>query len=875
MLTTALQTLRTRFTLFTGTFIALSLGVALIAGTGQVLDATRRQSAPVTGWYDAADVVVRAPQSYSVRFGRGDGAYDETRTGTRVHRLADAEETVRRIEAVPGVDQVVVDRSVPARLSGGPAAGDGTETVARGWSSAPPARLRLSEGRAPARSGEVVLAPAPGAEPEARAGDRRVLFTSQGREEVRVVGVAEGLGSADPGGPTTVFLTDPAVRQMSSAPSAADAIAVVAEPGLAAATLADRIRAALPDSTITVRTGAGKESGTAGARRAGALDEVATLLAVMALIGCFVSVFVVAGTFAFSVAQRRRELALLRTLGATPSQVTRLVTTEAALLGLVASGVGCALGAQAGDLLVSVLKHYAMAPAGMTVTVSAPVLVISFVTGVVVALAGAFSASRRAAGVRPAETLREADVESGVMTRGRWIAGGFCSAVAVLLLLQLPRAGSDGAVVVSLLLTMVLVVVLTAFAPLLVPPLVWAAARPLAAFTRSTGALAADNARAAVRRTASCAAPILVAVAVAGALIGMSNATSATAVADERAHLRADIVVEGPGEVGVPAVAVRELDGVPGVRGSVPVATTTGHLVGSSALIPAGIGAVDPGGLSDGFRLRTAEGSMDDLRGATVAVSRTLADQAGWHSGEEVRLRLSDTTELELTVTAVLKSTAGLPGVLLPRDTLLSADPGISVGRVYLTLAGDADPGDATRRAAAVARAYGAEALGRAAWLDRSAEAAEREGRVLVLVLLGMALAYTAVAIANTLVMAAEQRASVVLLMRRLGATGGQVVRSVLWETLTVVAVGGVLGSAAAGVTVLGLGRASAEAGDGAVLPVPWSETRVVLGSCLVVAVTASLVPTLIQLRVTRIPRPAPDRRLLRARRGGAQASRR
>ncbi|MEU0139203.1 FtsX-like permease family protein [Streptomyces albidoflavus] len=854
MLTIALQTLRTRFTLFIGTFIALSLGVALIAGTGQVLDATRKQDGPAAaGRYDAADAVVRAPQSYSVTFGSGDGAYEETRTGTRTHRLDDAGEVAGKVAAVDGVARVVVDRSVPAQLLDG---ADATAvTTARAWTAAALAPHLLSDGREPAAAGEVVLAPAPGAEAGARVGDRLALLTAQGREEVRVVGIATRPGPAEPEGAATAFLTEDALAGLNPAPAEADAVAVFAEPGAAAGTVADAVRAALPDSPLAVHTGTGKESGTAGANRAAALDEVATLLAIMALIGCFVSVFVVSGTFAFSIAQRRRELALLRTVGATPAQVTRMVTAEAAALGAAASAVGCLIGVQGSDGITAVLQHYGMAPADMEVPVSVPVLVISFVIGLAVALAGVLAASRRAARVRPAETLRESDTDTKVMTRGRWITGGLFLALAVLLLVQLPRAGDDGAVVISLLLTEILVIAMVAFAPLLVPPLVRVAAWPVAALTRFTGTLAADSARAAVRRTASCAAPILVTVAVAGSLVSMSDATSASAVNDERTHLRAGAVVESGTRIGVPEEGVRELGGLPDVRSASPVEVTSGFLVGFNALIPSDVGAVDPARLADSFELKAADGDLAGLRGDTVAVSRTLSAQAGWKTGDEVSLRLSDTTALKLKVVAVLDASAGLPGALLPRDTLLDADPGLAAGRVYLALDEGADAAQVAGAADAVAREYGAAAFDRESWLERSAADSEREGRILVLVLLGMALLYTGIAIANTLVMAAEQRASGVLLLRRLGATGGQVLRSVLWETLTVVVVGGILGIAAAGVTVLGMSRALDGAG-GASFPVPWAEMGGVLGGCLLIAMIASLIPTVLQLRSTRTPRP-------------------
>lgn len=137
MLSIALSTLRTRWALFAGTFVALSLGVALIASTGQVLDATRGTSKPSSpGRYDAAAVVVRAAQSFTVGFGTGGGAYDQRQTATSPHRLADARRTADAVRTVPGVRQVVIDRSLPARVVAGHAGESAERPVGHGWSSA-------------------------------------------------------------------------------------------------------------------------------------------------------------------------------------------------------------------------------------------------------------------------------------------------------------------------------------------------------------------------------------------------------------------------------------------------------------------------------------------------------------------------------------------------------------------------------------------------------------------------------------------------------------------------------------------------------------------------------------------------------------------
>ncbi|TBO58661.1 FtsX-like permease family protein [Streptomyces kasugaensis] len=850
MLSLALSTLRTRWTLFAGSFIALALGVALIAGTGQVLDATRGTSKPAgPGRYDAAAVVVRAGQSFTVGFGTGDGAYDQRQTATSPHRIEDVRRVADAVRAVPGVRQVVIDRSLPARVVAGHAGDTAARPVGHGWSSARLTPFHLVRGHAPAGDGQMVLAASLAERAGADVGDRVAVVTPRGRVRMTVAGIAAPSGKDGVPGEATVFLADDTARRLSADPDRADAVAVLAAPGTSVTALAGRIRAALPDQSLKAGTGTAKGGDPTAAARTAVLGDVATLLAVMAVLAGFVSVFVVSGTFAFAVARRGRELALLRTVGATPPQVRRMIMAESAVLGVVASAAGCGIGIFGGRLLAAVLSYVGMAPEDFDVPVSPLILLLSFGTGLGVALLGVFAASRRAAKVRPAEAVRESAVETRVMTTGRWITGSLFLALSVLLLVLLGKAGADGAMVISLVLTEILVVTMVAFAPLLVPPLVRLATFPLAAVTRATGALAGDNARAAVRRTASAAAPVMVTVAVAGSLVGVTTASTATAIADDRAHLTADAVVAADGGPGLPAAALRELSAVPGVRAASPAVGTSGFLVGSDVVMAGGIGAVDPATLPGVIRLDTVKGSLDDLRGDAIAVTRSLAGQLGWRVGDEAEVYLADATKVRVKVVAVIGSSAGLPPVLFPRDALVRHAPDTMADTVYLSLAPDADRAAVEAAAGRIADAYGAVAHDRDDWLALRASAAQQEGRVLLLVLLGTAMLYTGIAIANTLVMAAGERAEGIALLRRLGATRRQVLRTVGWETLTVVAVGGVLGVFAAGVTMLGVIRALSGTGVGAEFPVPWREMGAVLGGCLVVALLATLVPTLIQLR--------------------------
>ena len=140
-------------------------------------------------------------------------------------------------------------------------------------------------------------------------------------------------------------------------------------------------------------------------------------------VSTFVSAFVVASTYAYVVAQRRRELGLLRLAGATPAQVRRTVLVEALLLGAAASGLGCALGQVGAPRLARWLTEVGMAPPGFTVGTASWPLYAAFWTGLLVALGSVATAARRAGRVGPLDALREADVDTGVMTAGRWFWG--------------------------------------------------------------------------------------------------------------------------------------------------------------------------------------------------------------------------------------------------------------------------------------------------------------------------------------------------------------------------------------------------------------------------------------------------------------------
>jgi putative ABC transport system permease protein len=524
----------------------------------------------------------------------------------------------------------------------------------------------------------------------------------------------------------------------------------------------------------------------------------------------FVSVFVVASTFAFAVAQRRRELGLLRTAGATPGQVRRMVLAEATVVGVPASAAGCVLGSWGAPLLAGLLVDERLAPSWFEIGAHRWPYHVAFWTGLLVALAGAATAAVRAGRIRPMEALREAAVDSRVLPPGRWIAGVLVLAAGVGLpawrLVVEPGEALHRKTYTTQ--PMLLITAVALLAPLVVRPLVRALPVP-----GVTGLLARENAAAGLRRTAAIAAPVLITIGLTGSLLG-ATATITTAKATElRAQTRADLIVERPD-----AATVARARAVPGATVMTSAATTVYVLEEGTALISSPAQAVDPAALPALRHLPVVAGSLADLDDTSIVVT----DEWARHTvGATVDLWLGDGTPRTLRIAAVLATgTGGNGAYVTPANA-----PGTTPDLLEI-------------------RAPGPELAGigltREQWLAGQAPTGGRPTRVGFLVVLGIALLYTAIALANTLVMATTDRRPEFAALRLAGASRGQVLGLVAVEALSVVAVGVVLGVAVTMLNLAGIWAALGMLSVWSPPAVPWLPLAGAAAACAVIAVTAA-----------------------------------
>lgn len=334
MLTLALRTARTRWVTFVGSFVALALGVGLLTTMGLGLAATLDAPRRLPERFAQAPVVVKGDDVLRVPVAGGE------RTARLAHPGPVTPELARLLAALGPTTE---DRSFPVRAEGGP-----KHLVGHPWSVAAFAPYTLDAGRAPHADDEVVTTG------WARPGAR--IDTDHG--PLTVVGTV-----TDRGFEHAVFWTDARAARLSPA---IDQLVVAADPTAVEVAVRNAVRA-LPgrDAEVRVLTGRDRRYADPDPER-----DSEALLAVNAALGTaggvtgFVSVFVVASTFAFAVARRREEFALLRTVGATPGQIRRTVIAEALLLGVAASAAGCLLGAYGAPVFVSYLVDGASRPAG-------------------------------------------------------------------------------------------------------------------------------------------------------------------------------------------------------------------------------------------------------------------------------------------------------------------------------------------------------------------------------------------------------------------------------------------------------------------------------------------------------------------------------
>ncbi|POX45873.1 hypothetical protein C3489_33255 [Streptomyces sp. Ru71] len=822
--------------------LAVVLSVAFVAGSLIFSDTVTRTFDRLFA-STAADVTVSPKED--LRASVPSGAV-QTLPASLAARAAKAPGAASAHPDVTVQNITVVDRR---RRSVSPTTG--APTIARDWYVTDRSPVRLTSGHAPHGPHEALLDADTARKKNVRIGDTLTVLAQPGTFPVRVVGIAT-FTTTNPGSALLYLDQAHAARLLLGSAGRATAISVQAAPGVSDAVLKRGVAATLGTGPYELRT-AGEQAKWAAQQLGTFLDVVKYVMVGFAGIAVLVGVFLIVNTFSMLIAQRTRELGLLRALGADRRQVRRSVLTEAVLLGLVGSTLGLAAGIGLAVGLIHLMAVFGMNLRTAEMAVGWVTPVTAYAVGVGVTFVAAYLPARRAAAVSPMAALQDAEVAGvGRPLRVRAVAGAVLGMLGAAALAGCAASSRTASAASLLGLGVVLTLIATVVAgPLLVRPVIRVLGAAFPAVFGPVGRMSQRNALRNPRRTGATAAALMVGLALVG---GMSVASASMSRSfDERIDktLGADFVVQNGGRYMPFSQDVT--DQVRGTRGV--------GLVVRQRFAPVAVR------LPEGGRVETTASGydrrLDDVAHMTYAAGGTAAAlapggigmDAGFARDHGVRLGSVLPVEFpggrraELRVGALTDQDQAegfgmRGGLFLGIGTVERYVPGGQDAALYVNAAPGTSPDVLRSRLERALTPYPQVQVRDQADYKKLVHDQIAVLLYLVYALLGLAIIIAVLGVVNTLALSVVERTREIGLLRAIGLSRRQLRRMIRLESVVIAVFGAVLGLALGLVWGVCMQRVLALQGMKA-LAVPWTTiVAVVIGSA-VVGVVAALLPAL------------------------------
>jgi putative ABC transport system permease protein len=771
------------------TGVAVLLGVAFMAGTFVLTDTIKRSYDDISAnVYRSTDAVVRSARSTT----------SSDQPGTSLRGTIDASllASVRGAAGVQAAEPQQVGTAVVVGHDGRllDTNRNRAAPIAMAWQdTASLSPLRLVSGHAPRAPDEIVIDRASADKGHFLLGETVHVVSQAGSQPYRLAGIATYGGKSNAAGAQVVAFTPETASHTIGTAGRYDGIQVSAAHGVTQKQLVANLRAAIGDPTVDVVTGAQAAAEAAKATGAG-LQFVNMFLMTFAVVALVVGSFVIYNTFSITVAQRTKETALLRAIGAKRRQVMRSVRLEALFTGIVASSMGVVLGIGLALGLRSVLSFFGVDLPTAGLVVEPRAVVVSLLTGVIVTVVAAWLPARRAARVAPIEALRDSAIDRSSHSKRRFVLGMVTTGLGALFIAQGLSGAGVGPVGLGALGVFFGVAML---GPVMARRFVRIVGSPLPRTRGMAGTLARENAMRNPRRTAATASALMIGVGlVAFITVFAASAKASLSTSVDRAMKTDWIVRTQFGMGGLSPSVAKQIDALP-ETGAVATLRYFDVKVGGSVTSAS---AVDPTRVVGAVELDLRAGAITGLADHGVAVQADVAKANHLHVGDSVTMFFPETGDQRFTVVALYGTKEPLGDYMISTQSF-DANMATHVDDDIVVSAAPGVPQSQAR--AAVERVLDeyptAELLTRDEFKGSMASQIDKILN-LVYVLLAMALLIALFGIANTLALSVFERTREFGLLRAVGMSRAQVRSTVRWESVLIALLGTALG------TVIGVG---------------------------------------------------------------------
>lgn len=735
------------------------------------------------------------------------------------------EDLIEQVKAVPGVDGAwgtVISPSGQLLDSDGELLPmTGPPTFVTSWSGGP-SQFTIREGRAPAEPSEMMLDAATVERAGYAVGDTVGMVISGPKQDFTLVG-SLGFGEADNllGTSWAVFDLRTA-QELLDAAGLVDAIEITIEPAGDLDAVIDAVDGILPEGIEAVSSQSVAEEQTAQIKEG--LGFLNTMLLAFAGISLFVGIFVIYNAFRIVVAQRTRELGLLRAIGATRGQITTSVLFESAITGLIASlfgvGAGVVLAAMMQKLIEVIFGGNL--PAG-GLQLQPRTVIVALVTGLTVTMISALFPAIRAARVSPMAALRDLPTTGKRASwRRRTLAGtpfGVLGMAAIAGgLTGLDVAGFSPALLVGIGAGLVFIGTYI-LSPLVARPVARILGVPMRALSNATGNLAQRNAARSPRRTAATAGALMIGLALVATVSILAASTRDTATNAIEEAFAADLLLQPPGFgfTGFSPDALTTVAALDDVALITGVQAGPAKVLGSTTLVA----GVDPAVVGEFLTIETISGSFDSLDGDRIATTQSVADDKGLEVGDQIEIGFARTGTSQFELVSIVDIASATDVSWYMAATTFS-DNYIedNVTQAYVRLANGVSIEDGrTTIETALEPFPGIQVIDQEELRD---QISSQINQVVLLIfgLLAMSVFIALIGILLTLLLSVYERTHEIGLLRAVGMTRPQVRNMIGLESVIIAIFGALLGAGLG----MGFGWAlvAALADQGLELSIPW-----------------------------------------------------